>query len=158
MLPYSYNNWGITLAEYKMLCQAIDQGIVTKRQADDARYGFIYGHETVSSFINRLDWSHRFDTDIVPLRDCIDQQEFERICLEVAEQFSELSNLRFFPMEFHFSFPSHSGKSQNGGSVYFDDNGRITGKNWKYRNYCNSNLPIFIGERISNRIRSSLYG
>ncbi len=55
MLPYNYYNWGITRAEYEMLCQAVDQRIVTKKQVEDARFSFAWGYETVYSFIKRLD-------------------------------------------------------------------------------------------------------
>ena len=157
MTPYSYRDWGITEAEYKMLCQAIDQGIVTNRQAENERHGFKWGTDTVSSFIGRLDWSHRFITDIHPIRAYICQQEFEAICQEVFNEFPSIARVNFRPMECHFSFRSHSGKSWNGGSVYFDDNGHITGRNWKYSNSYGTNLPITIGERISNKIMSALY-
>ena len=157
MIAYSYQNWGITEAEYEMLQQAKQQGIVTDRQIEDCRYSFIWGEETVASFINRLDWGRRFVTDIIPTRDYIGQREFEDICREVVAEYPDVRRLSFAPMEFHFSFPSHSGKSLNGGGLYFDDDGYITGKNWKYSDAYGTNLPRIIGKRISNKIKSALY-
>ena len=157
MRPYSWEDWGITPAEYEMLCQAYEQGVLSKRQIEDRRLWFKWGVEGVSDFIEQLDWRHAFHTDIAPMRDSITQREFEDICLDVLEQFPQVEAYRFEPSEFHFSFPSHSGRSTNGGAVYFDDGGRITGRGWQYENNYGTNLPGQIGERVATKIRSALY-
>ena len=46
----------------------------------------------------------------------------------------------------------------NGGALYFNDGGWITGRNWQYENSYGSNLPIQIGEKVSTKILSALYG
>lgn len=157
MRPYSYHDWGITPAEYDMLIQAKDQRIVTDRQIENNRYFFIWGEETVAEFIQRLDWQHRFISDIAPARDFIDQREFENICLEVIKEFPDVFNPHFEYGEFHFAFPSHSRKSRLGGALYFDDGGYITGHRWKYSSSYDANLPHIIGKRISNKIKSARY-
>lgn len=156
--PYSWDDWGITPAEYDMLLQACEQGILSERQVEDRRYMFKWGDESVAGFIDRLDWRHEFVTDIVPVRDSISQDEFEEICLEVIEQYPRVELHHFGPMEFHFRFPSHSGRSMNGGALYFNDGGWITGRNWQYENSYGTNLPIQIGEKVSTKILSALYG
>lgn len=40
MTPYSWDDWGITSAEYEMLCQAHEQGILSKEQIEDRRLWF----------------------------------------------------------------------------------------------------------------------
>ena len=155
--PYSYHEWGINPVEYEMLLQARNQHIVTDHQIEDCRYFFILGEETVVDFIHRLDWRREFSTDIVPVRDYIDQREFEDICLRVITQYPDVFNPRFKQSEFHFTFPSHSRKSKLDGALYFDDGGYITGHHWEYSSSYNANLPIIIGKRISNKIKSSRY-
>lgn len=91
------------------------------------------------------------------MRDGITQGEFEGICQDVIEQFPEVEAYRFEPSEFYFSFPSHSGESTNGGAVYFDDGGRITGRGWRYENSYETNLSRQIGERVATKIGSALY-
>ena len=91
--PYSWDDWGITPAEYDMLLQACEQGILSERQVEDRRYMFKWGDESVAGFIDRLDWRHEFVTDIVPVRDSISQDEFEEICLEVIEQSPSTSTM-----------------------------------------------------------------
>ena len=160
LMHYSREEWGITYPEYEMLLQAREQRIVDKRDIDKARYHFLWGDMTVSEFIRRADYWHKFETDIHPVRDTITQEEFEQLCYEVLEYMGAITVKRFGPEpgEFHFSYRSHSGKSQSGGSVYFDDHGEITGKKWEYDNRpYNDNTPIFVGERIQRKIKSALY-
>lgn len=157
MRPYSWDDWKITPAEYEMLCQACEQGILSERQVEDRRLWFKWGVAGVRDFIEQLDWRHAFCTDITPVRDCVTQGEFEDICLDVIEHFFPIEAYRFGPMEFNFSFPSHSGKSTHGGAVYFDDGGRITGRAWQYENTYGTNLPRQVGERLATKIRSALY-
>ncbi len=157
MRPYSWDDWGITPAEYEMLRQAHEQGILSEGMIEDSRLSLKWGSAGVSDLIQRLDWRNAFSTDIAPVRECVTQGEFESICKDVVRQFPQVGSYRFEPMEFHFSFPSHSGRGTNGGAVYFDDNGRITGRGWQYENHYGTNLPRQIGERISTKICSALY-
>ena len=74
---------------------------------------------------------------------CIDEERHQRQC----EQRSPGGHHR-----------SRSGKSQSGGSVYFDDHGEITGKKWEYNNRpYNDNTPICVGERIQKKVKGALY-
>lgn len=160
LMPYSREEWGITYPEYEMLQQAREQRIVNKRDIDDARRYFLWGEMSVREFIRRADYQNEFDTDIQPVRRAITQKEFELLCNEVLEYMGDIAIKRFGPDpgEFHFSYRSHSGKSQSGGSVCFDDCGEITGKKWECINRpYNDNLPIVIGERLQRKIKSALY-
>ena len=155
--PYSWDNWEIPPAEYKMLQQAIDQGILLERQVENSRLFFKWGTERGADLIQRLDWKHEFHTDIVPVRDFISQKEFERICLDVIEEYPQVK-VRFFEYAvFHFSFPSNSGKSINSGYVSFDDGGRITGRRGCFYGDYGATLPQGIAERVRRKIRSALY-
>lgn len=157
MRRYSWDEWGITAAEYEMLLQAVDQGIVTARQVEDRRLWFKWGEQGVYDFIHGLDFRHRFHTDIEPVRDSISQEEFEAICLDVIEEYPDVRPSRFDWAEFHFTFPSNSRKSTNGGALYFDNEGRIAGKNYQYRTSYGAHLPRVIGDRVITKIRSALY-
>lgn len=128
MRQYSWDEWGITPAEYEILLQAVDQGVVTPRQVEDRRLLFKWGELGAYKFTHDLDFRHRFHTDIEPMRDSVSQVEFEAICLDVLKEYPHVIPSRFDWAEFHFTFPSHSRKSANGGSLYFDGGGSITGK------------------------------
>ena len=157
MRPYNWNDWGITPAEYEMLCQAYEQGILSNRQIENGRLLFKWGDESVSNYIRQLDWRHEFCTNIAPVRDSVDQVEFEEICLDVMEQFSQVNLHHFGPAEFHFTFPSQSGRTTHKSAVYFDDGGIITGLNWVPGYACRANLPKQIGRKVSTKIKSALY-
>ena len=89
-------------------------------------------------------------------RQSISQAEFESICHEVLSNHSNIIDCWFEePGIVHVVYPSHSGKTKNGATLYFGEQGYITYKGWKHS--AGSNEGIFIGEEISRRIQCALY-
>ena len=89
-------------------------------------------------------------------RDYISQDEFEEICEQVLSRRSNITDYWFEePGIVHVSYPSHSGKSKNGSTLFFGESGYITYHDWACR--AGSNEGFFIGEAISRKIQSALY-
>ena len=89
-------------------------------------------------------------------RESISQAEFEMICEEVISKHPNISRYWFeVPGIVHVSYPSHSGKSTNGATLYFGEKGYITHLNWMHR--AGSNEGIFIGEEIARKIHSAMF-
>lgn len=89
-------------------------------------------------------------------RNCISQAEFETICEQVLSRHSNITRYRFEePGILHVSYPSHSGRSTNGSTLYFGNSGYITYTGWTCQ--AGSNEGLFIGEEISRKIQSALY-
>ncbi len=125
---------------------------------DDFYFKFKKQWHSVSEYANdRLDAeikSHK--QGVFQKRDAISQSEFESICREVLSNYSNILDYRFDkPGIIHISYPSHSGRSRNGATLYFGESGYITYKGWQYDS--DNNKGIFIGEEISDRIHSALY-
>ena len=125
---------------------------------DDFYFKFKNQWHPVSEYANdRLDAeikSHK--QGVYQTRDSISQMEFEEICEQVLSSHPNIIRYWFeTPGIVHVSYPSHSGKSRNGATLYFGEKGYITYTGWKYN--AGSNEGIFIGEEISRRIHSALY-
>ena len=89
-------------------------------------------------------------------REFISQAEFESICRHVLSQYSGITDYSFEePGVLHVQYPSHSGRSINGASLYFGVNGYITYTGWQYRS--DNNKGRIIGENICRMIQSALY-
>gem|GEM_PF-1278891 len=89
-------------------------------------------------------------------RQSISQAEFEDICREVLSSHPNILDCWFEePGIVHVAYPSHSGKTRNGATLYFGEKGYITYAGWKHN--AGSNEGIFIGEEISRKIQCALY-
>lgn len=89
-------------------------------------------------------------------RQSISQAEFEDICREVLSSHPNILDCWFEePGIVHVAYPSHSGKTRNGATLYFGEKGYITYAGWKHN--AGSNEGIFIGEEISRKIPCALY-
>ena len=98
--------------------------------------------------------SHR--QGISPVRQGISQDEFENICRTVLSRRSNIIKYSFEePGVLHVTYPSHSGKSWNGSTLYFGDKGYITSEGWSCS--AGSNEGRFIGDEISRLIQIALY-
>ena len=86
----------------------------------------------------------------------ISQSEFESICCDVLSHRANITDYQFAtPGIVRVYYPSHSGRTRNGATLYFGENGYITYKDWKFN--AGSNEGISIGKEISRRIQCALY-
>ena len=105
----------------------------------------------------------RFDAEIkshkhgvFQTRESISQAEFESICEQVLANHSNITRYSFGELGvLHVSYPSHSGRSTNGSTLYFGESGCITYKDWQIQ--AGSTEGFRIGEEISKKIQSALY-
>lgn len=98
----------------------------------------------------------RHRTGLLPKRQSISQSEFEAICWQVLAKHPSVTDAKFLGTgTLEVIYPSHSGKTRNGATLYFGEKGYITHEGWQYR--AGSNEGIFIGEEISKRIQNALY-
>lgn len=159
LMPYDIATWGITLPEYNMLVEAIEQNIISERQIEKDRLLFVWGVYTARKYIeekNHLALPHRqFYTDIKPIRSHISQDEFEKICADVIAQYQTIKKHYCESGILHIYYPSNSGKSQNGATLNFNDRGFITGQ--LMSNSGDRNIAVIVAERITNKIISARY-
>ena len=102
---------------------------------DDFYFKFKNGWHSVSKYaIERLDpeiKTHK--RGVYQRRESISQNEFEVICEQVLSARPNIISYWFeIPGIVHVTYPSHSGKSENGATLYFGESGYITYQGWKY--------------------------
>ena len=129
-----------------------------KEEADDFYFQFKRQWHSVSEHaaesLKAQILSHK--QGLYEKRQSISQHEFEAICREVLSDRSGIIEFWFEePGIVHVVYPSHSGKTRNGSTLFFGEKGYITYKGWQYR--AGSNEGIFIGEEISRKIQCALY-
>ena len=89
-------------------------------------------------------------------RQSISQEEFEQICNHVLSKHTDIIGYSFGGNGIiRIAYPSHSGKTRNGATLYFGEKGYITYEGWQYT--AGSNKGIIIGREIAKLIHAALY-
>lgn len=131
-----------------------------------------YPGKAIKAYMNSIGWTRVVNSFVLDMgstveilshkqgryekRQSISQPEFEAICREVLSRRPNIIDCWFEePGIVHVVYPSHSGKTKNGATLYFGEKGYITYAGWRHST--GSNEGIFIGEEISRRIQCALY-
>ena len=91
---------------------------------------------------------------LFPRRQSITQAEFENICINVLSHQPDVK-YTFEEGTIHLTYPSHTGRSSNGSTLYFGQKGYITHIDRQYA--VGSNYGTQIGEEIAKRIEAKMY-
>ena len=157
MKAYSKDLWGITLTEYNRLKEAVEQGAVLPWIPDSRIYELRTHQTTVDEIIRQFDIKKRFQSNYNAARDCITEPEFRQIVNEVLRDNPDVCDYRFFDMGVRIDFFSNSRKTTWTAELFFNDDGRITGK-YRYSSpFPGASLPWTTGNQISRMIRSAMY-
>lgn len=157
MIPYSYEDWGITRTEYERLKDAVAQGIILQITAERRMNELKHGYISVDELIQMFDYSHKFSSTHNPIRSSIEQKEFEEIAASILDKSRLVTSYSFSYMAVEVKISSRSRKAGWMCHLDFDDDGRINGRYSIHSTYPESTQPRVIGDRISRAIHSAMY-
>lgn len=157
MKAYSREEWGISRTEYNRLMEAVEQGVIPDFTVEGSRYELQQGYITADEVIRSFDSGRRFHSEFAQSKDCIDEYEFEKIVSDVLGGNSDVASYEFFGTAVQITLYSRSGKSKWNTFLDFNDGGRITGIYTYTQGYEGATQPWSIGNKISRKIKSTLY-